>query len=164
MLCPAVVEPRLKVFVHAVGESQSAEDDELPVPKLLLFSSINVTPSRKVTSDAAVPLKVTMTLFIATAPALSAVKVKVARLSVAVFTLLEAVPRRVAPKESLERSTAIALPVADVSVAVEVTFEVFPYATTISAVSSNVVSAVDDEPAVVILKICVALSVAPLEL
>ena len=153
---PAVVTPRLNVLVHAVAIASQADEVVFPDPRLLPFSSTSVMPSRKFALVGNVPLNVTVTLLIATVPALDAEKVNVARLSDAVRTRDEAVPSAVALNTMLLRSAVITLLFAVDKVMADVAFEVLPKPTTVSESVSFAVS-VD----VAILKVCVVLSVAP---
>ena len=154
---PLVVAPKLNVLVHVLAPPEQADDVVFVLPSELPFSSTRVTPSKNAVAEGAVPLKVTITLFTARSPALSDVKVRLAKLSAGDFARLVVFPRTAAANVSLVRRTVMKLPLADESVTAEVAFEVLPRATTDSGTVSFAVSV-----EVAILKECVVLSLIPL--
>ena len=114
--------------------------------------------AKKLEDEGAVPLKVITIVFNETAPAESAAKVKVPISSFVPFERADVKPIAAAVTLARVLNTVIVLPVAEESVTAEVAFEVEPSATTVSATVSFTLSV-----EVEILKTCVVLSVAPLE-
>lgn len=161
---PLVVEPRLKVIEQVLlPPVQALEVVLLPkpdvTPKLLPFSSSKLTPSKKAAFEGAEPAKVMVTVLTAIAPAGSAAKVRLAKLSADVLARPDDTPKGELLKVSLLRRTVIALPFGEDKVTALVALEVLPRATTVSATVS-----LAESVEVAILKIEVVLSEAPLEL
>jgi hypothetical protein len=155
LICwPAVVAPRAHVTEQVFVPVQAA--DVVPTVRALLFSSSNLTPARKVVEDGAVPEKVTVTVFTASAPALFAEKAKVASWSLEILPRPVVAPSGVAAKLSLVRKTVWGLPDAAETVTVDEALDVCPSATTARAVVLFVASVV-----VAMLKLCAELSEEP---